>query len=147
VAVNLLGVISGCRLAGARMRERGGGVIVNVASLAGLFGAPALATYCATKFAVVGLTEALQKEFQSIGIHVAAVLPAVVDTELSAGARYPRGMKPVIEIEPRDVAGAIVGLASSRGPAQTVPGDLGCPCEQVDCCARPFVTRWRAGLA
>jgi NAD(P)-dependent dehydrogenase (short-subunit alcohol dehydrogenase family) len=125
LAVNLRGVINGCRLAGRHMQKRRSGVIINVASLAGLFGAPGLATYCASKFAVVGLTESLEHELAVFGVHVAAVLPAVVNTELSAGAAYPRFMRPVIEVEPDDVAARIVQIAARRGSTMTVPRAVG----------------------
>jgi len=125
LAVNLRGVINGCRIAGQHMQPRGSGVIINVASLAGLFGAPGLATYCASKFAVVGLTEALEHEFAVLGISVAAVLPAVVNTELSAGASYPRYMRPLIEVEADDVATRIVKIASRGGSTATVPSVVG----------------------
>src|SRR5450830_578874 len=57
------------------------GCIVNIASLAGLCGMPALGQYCATKFAVVGLSEALRKEVEPLGIHVLVVEPSGFRTD------------------------------------------------------------------
>ena len=58
------------------------GVIVNVASLAGRRGYTPLGGYCATKFALVGLTEAVREELAERGIHVALVLPGIVETPM-----------------------------------------------------------------
>jgi NAD(P)-dependent dehydrogenase (short-subunit alcohol dehydrogenase family) len=125
IAVNLRAVITGCRLAGDRFVARGEGVIVNVASLAGVFGAPAIATYSATKHAVIGLTESLDREFAGAGVRVVAVLPGVVRTELSAGANYPAWMNRIAAVEPADVARAVLAAVGARGTRKTVPGALG----------------------
>ncbi len=85
IDINLRGVILGCKLAAERFIRRGGGTIVNVASMAGVGGFPGVATYCATKFGVVGLTYALREELRPHRIQVCAILPGVVHTELSAG--------------------------------------------------------------
>lgn len=58
------------------------GKIVNVASMGGLIGAPLLAHYCASKFAVVGLTESIAKELAPYGINVNAVCPGFVKTSM-----------------------------------------------------------------
>lgn len=124
VAINLGGVLNGSKLAAVRMRGRGGH-IVNVASLAGVSAFPGLATYCATKHAVVGFTEALSLELAADDIAVTAVLPGVVHTELSAGHSAPRWIQPISEVEPDDVAAAIV-RAVIRGRAKVaVPQALG----------------------
>jgi NAD(P)-dependent dehydrogenase (short-subunit alcohol dehydrogenase family) len=64
-------------------RQQDGGCIVNVASLAGRRGVPPLGGYCASKFAVVGLTEALRTELVGSQIHVALVMPGVIDTPMA----------------------------------------------------------------
>ncbi|MEX7469589.1 SDR family oxidoreductase [Mycobacterium adipatum] len=124
VAVNLRGVLYGSKLAAARMRNRGGH-IVNIASLAGASAFPGLATYCATKHAVVGFTEALHLELAAEGIGVTAVLPGVVRTELSAGHSVPAWVRPISEVEPADVAAAIVAAVRSGRPVVSVPRQLG----------------------
>jgi NAD(P)-dependent dehydrogenase (short-subunit alcohol dehydrogenase family) len=63
------------------MRKNRRGCIVNIASLAGLCGMPALGQYCATKFAVVGLSEALRQEVEPLGIHVLVVEPSGFRTD------------------------------------------------------------------
>ena len=91
IDINVHGVIFGTKLAIPGMRQRGSGHIVNIASQAGKAGIPGGATYCATKHAVVGLSEAVRAELRDTGVEVSVVMPAVVDTELGSGlARDPR---------------------------------------------------------
>ncbi|MGV9801592.1 SDR family NAD(P)-dependent oxidoreductase [Mycobacterium sp. NPDC003449] len=85
VDVNLLGTIYCTREAYRRMRPRGAGHIVNVASVAGRIGSPGLSTYSATKFGVYGYTEAARSEARGSGVDFSVVLPGVIDTRLSAG--------------------------------------------------------------
>ena len=81
--VNFLGTFHGVQAAGAAMRETGrGGRIVNVASDLGVLAAPMLAGYSATKFAVVGLTQAAAVELAPYGITVNAVCPGTVETDM-----------------------------------------------------------------
>jgi len=63
------------------MRQRRSGCIVNLASLGGLRGMPALGQYCATKFAVEGLSEALRQEVEPLGIRVMVVEPSGFRTD------------------------------------------------------------------
>jgi NAD(P)-dependent dehydrogenase (short-subunit alcohol dehydrogenase family) len=79
--VNLFGTLFVMQEAVARMRGHEGS-IVNVASLAGRRGVSPLGGYCATKFALVGLTEALRTELRDEHIHVALVEPGVVETPM-----------------------------------------------------------------
>ncbi len=83
--INLHGVIHGTKEAMRRMKPRGTGHIVNVASSAGKSGFPHLATYCATKHGVVGLSEAVRAELRGTGVEISVVMPNIVQTELSAG--------------------------------------------------------------
>jgi NAD(P)-dependent dehydrogenase (short-subunit alcohol dehydrogenase family) len=80
--VNLFGALFVMQEAVRSMRERGGGSIVNVASLAGRRGVSPLGGYCASKFALIGLTEALRTELREEPIHVGLVLPGVVETPM-----------------------------------------------------------------
>ena len=105
VDINLHGVIFGTKLALERMEPRGRGHIVNIASQAGKGGLPGGATYCATKHAVVGLSEAVRAELDGTGIEVHCVMPAVVNTELGSGLKDLRGIK---KLEAPEVAAAIV---------------------------------------
>jgi NAD(P)-dependent dehydrogenase (short-subunit alcohol dehydrogenase family) len=105
VDINLHGVIYGSKLALERFLPRGRGHLVNIASVAGKAGFPGGATYCATKHAVVGLSEAIRAEVRPTDIDVSIIMPVVVNTELGSGLRKSRGV-PVVE--PEDVANAIV---------------------------------------
>ncbi|TDV41749.1 SDR family oxidoreductase [Actinophytocola oryzae] len=105
LAINLHAVIHGTREAVKRMRPRGTGHIVNIASAAGKAGFPGGATYCATKHGVVGLSEAVRVELRGSGVEMSVVMPAVVRTELAVGLTESRFIKPV---EPSEVADAIV---------------------------------------
>lgn len=90
VDTNLKGVFWGCKAAAARMSA--GGSIVNMASLAGKRGSANNAVYCASKFGVVGLTQALAKELGPRGIRVNGVCPVYVRTETlveSLGGDHP----------------------------------------------------------
>lgn len=104
VDINLHGVITGTQLAIARLRPRGSGYIVNIASQAGKAGIPGIATYSATKHGVVGLSEAVRAELRDTGIEVLCVMPTVVNTELTSGV----GQKWVKAVEAEDVAKEIV---------------------------------------
>ena len=104
VDINLHGVITGTQLAIERMTPRRSGHIVNIASQAGKGGLPGIATYAATKHAVVGLTESVRWELRGSGIETHCVMPTVVNTELTSGVGQ-RWVKPV---EAEDVADAIV---------------------------------------
>jgi NAD(P)-dependent dehydrogenase (short-subunit alcohol dehydrogenase family) len=122
VDVNLLGVVNGTRLGVRRLRAHGGGHLVNVASSAGKVSPPGIATYAATKHAVVGLTEAVRAEHRDSGIDFSIVMPGVVKTEMIAGYAHSRGVQ---EIEPEDVAEAIVQTLRQPRVDVFVPRSLG----------------------
>ena len=105
IDINVIGVITGCKLVVPKMKARGRGHIVNIASMAGRVGYANAVTYCTTKFAVVGLSEALRAELRGTGVDLSVVCPGVVNTELGSGLNETRGLKVV---EPEEVADAIV---------------------------------------
>lgn len=117
-AVNLDGVASGMRAVLPRMLARRRGHIVNIASAAGRVGTPYAAMYSATKFAVVGLTEAVRREHEGSGVDFTVVLPSFVRTELIAGAGVPR-WPPVAT--PEDVAEAVLRALERGTPEVYVP--------------------------
>jgi NAD(P)-dependent dehydrogenase (short-subunit alcohol dehydrogenase family) len=85
---NLWGVIHGIHVFVPRMIDQGGDAhVVNTASLAGLVGVPTMAPYSASKFAVVGLSEALGAELAPHGIDVTAICPGVIDTDIVRASR------------------------------------------------------------
>jgi short-subunit dehydrogenase len=105
VDINLHGVITGTQMALKRMRPRDAGHIVNIASSAGKAGVPGIATYSATKHAVVGLSEAVRAELRGTGTEISCVMPLPVNTALMEGVGAQRLVKIV---EPEDVANEIV---------------------------------------
>jgi NADP-dependent 3-hydroxy acid dehydrogenase YdfG len=125
IDVNLRGVVNGMAAALPGMVERGGGHVVNIASLAGRVATPGAAVYTATKFAVVGLTEAVRAELHHSRVRLTAVCPTFVRTEMTAG--LPLAGIPVID--PEDVARTVLRIVRARHtPAAVV------------------VPRWLAGL-
>jgi len=119
IDVNLNGVLRGTKLALPGMLERGSGHIVNVASYLGQVPAAGLATYCASKHAVVGFSEALRDELAGTGVTVTVVLPSAVRTDLVSGVKL-GGMLPTVD--PEDIAAAIVQTCRDRTAIVAVPG-------------------------
>ena len=88
IGINLRGVVHGCHFFVPKMvaRKRGGHV-VNVASAAAYLASEALCAYSTTKFAVLGLSEALRDELQPHGIGVTAICPGIINTPITGSAR------------------------------------------------------------
>lgn len=106
VDVNLTGAFLCSQAAARQMVPRRSGVILNVASMYGVVGAPRRAAYCATKAAIVNLTRALSAEWAPLGLRVNAVAPGYVRTPLvEALAR--EGRLDVGAIERRTPAGRL----------------------------------------
>lgn len=113
VEINVLGVIFGTKLALERMLPRGSGHIINTASLAGELPVPGLATYCGTKFAVIGFTEAARQEYRKHGIQFSTVRPTFTNTELVAGTAGAKGLR---NAEPEEIARATGDLIEHPRP-------------------------------
>jgi NAD(P)-dependent dehydrogenase (short-subunit alcohol dehydrogenase family) len=134
VTINLGAVIVGTRLALDHLRRRGGGAIVNIASLGALLPLEEEPGYSATKAGVVMFTRACAGLHRTHGIRVNAVLPALVDTPLlgksgdgtteAAWARQAREILPLLT--PGEVADAVVELARDDSLAghYRIVGDL-----------------------
>lgn len=124
IAVNLSAVFHLCRLLVPSMVERGSGVIVNVASVAGIVGLRNRAAYCASKSGVVGLTRALAADHAGDGLRVNAICPGTVETawidRIIAGAQDPEATRAAMAARqldgrmgtPQEVAAGILFLAS-----------------------------------
>lgn len=125
VGVNVLGVAYGITTFGPIMVAQGEGHIVNTASEAGLMTTSVLGMYCATKHAVVGMSEALYRELEGTGVGVSALCPNLVNTDIFSSERNrPHGaelsseenaaMAPLREviksmgIAPADVANCVI---------------------------------------
>ena len=87
VGINFWGVIYGCKFFLPYLKQADEAHIVNLSSLFGLLGVPAQSSYCATKFAVHGLSEALWVELQQYGIGVTSIHPGGVRTNIAKSAR------------------------------------------------------------
>jgi NADP-dependent 3-hydroxy acid dehydrogenase YdfG len=95
--------------------ERRAGIIVNVASMAGVMGFAGEAVYCSSKFAQVGFTQALDRELRPRGIKVGAVCPGGVKTEFAIGTgRTEEGVAASGMLEPEDVADAVLLMVTQR---------------------------------
>lgn len=113
VEINLLGVIYGTKQALNRMLPRGRGHIINTASLAGELAVPGLATYCGTKHAVIGFTEAARLEYRKTGIRFSTVRPTFTNTELVSGTEGVKGFR---NAEPQEIAVATAALIEKPKP-------------------------------
>ncbi|HTZ12770.1 MAG TPA: SDR family oxidoreductase [Mycobacterium sp.] len=120
--VNIYGVIVGTKLAAQRMLPRGHGHIVNIASLGSVVPVEGIATYCATKHAVLGYTDSVRLENRGSGVHFSAILPTLVNTEMIAGVGHGKGIK---NVEPDDVARAVAGVIAKPKARVFVPRSIG----------------------
>jgi NADP-dependent 3-hydroxy acid dehydrogenase YdfG len=115
MAVNLFGAVHAMQAVLPVMRQAKGGNIVNISSLAGRRGVSPLGGYSATKFALVGLTEALRVELFNTGIKVSLVMPGVIDTPMARNARKHeslKGMPAMMAMPPRWVTWAVLAAAA-----------------------------------
>jgi 3-oxoacyl-[acyl-carrier protein] reductase len=118
IAINLMGMYTITRLIARRMAVQRQGTIVNVSSLMGKIAAPTMATYSATKFAILGFTQALRSELAVHDIRVIALLPSLTDTDMVRNFRWFRW---VIPTTPQTVAQVLVrGL--TRGTPEILVG-------------------------
>ena len=120
--INVLGVITGTRRALETMLPRGRGVVVTLASVAGESAVPGLSTYNASKWGALGFTLAARAEVAEHGVDVVAVLPAFVNTELTAGTNGLAGFR---NVEPEMVADAIVDAVRRPRAKVYVPRSVG----------------------
>jgi short-subunit dehydrogenase len=120
--VNIYGVILGTKLAAQRMLPRGHGHIVNIASVGSLLPVEGIATYCATKHAVLGYTDAVRMENRGSGVHFSAILPFLVNTDMIAGAGHAKGFK---NVEPDGVARAVANVIAKPKPHVFAPRSFG----------------------
>lgn len=109
IEVNVIGVVNGCHAAHEALR-RARGTVVNLCSAAAIYGQPELAAYGASKFAVRGLTEALDLEWRGEGITVRAVWPLFVDTALLDGVETSSTRSLGVHLGPDEVARAVVRM-------------------------------------
>ncbi|MDA3644177.1 SDR family oxidoreductase [Saccharopolyspora indica] len=133
MGVNVRSVFLGIKHAAPIMTEQGGGVIVNMASVAGVMGVPLIASYSASKHAIIGLTKAAAGELAPAGIRVNAVAPGVIESpmmrtiEEGAAPGAPDAAKQAYTAltamgrygNPEEVAAAVAFLASDDSSYMT----------------------------
>jgi NAD(P)-dependent dehydrogenase (short-subunit alcohol dehydrogenase family) len=126
IAVNLKGVFLGLRHVLPVMLQQRSGAIVNTASVAGLFGAPGMPAYVASKHGVLGLTKVASTDVAALGVRVNAVCPGPVETRMmrslesqrnpndpsSVHAAYAAGIPTGRYAQPEEIAGAVLYLCS-----------------------------------
>lgn len=101
IDVNLIGMYTITRFIARRMAVKREGTIVNVSSLMGKLAAPTMATYSATKFAILGFTQALRGELAPYNVQVMALLPSLTETDMVRDLQWFRW---VVALTPRQVA-------------------------------------------
>ena len=117
IDINLFGVILGTKLAAERMVKRREGHIINIASVGAVNPVPGIATYCATKFAVLGYTDTARLELRGTGVTASVVMPTLTNTGMIDGVASATGLK---NAEPEDIAAGIVSLIAKPKPHLTV---------------------------
>ena len=105
-ALNFEAALYAMQLAIPVMRKQGSGHIINVSSVAGKRGLPLSGIYCATKFALDGITQSLRLEVRDAGIDVSLINPASTRTEFAEhvrGGNVTRGFKPIGHVQPANL--------------------------------------------
>ena len=104
---NLFGVFYCCHEAIPLMKQRGGGYIINISSLAGANPHPRMAAYNASKFGLNGFSEALMQEVRHDGIKVSYIMPGSVNTEFGGDSPSDRN---AWQLQPSDIARVVIDL-------------------------------------
>ena len=115
VEVNIKGMLNGCYLAKPYLAKTTGSRIINLSSASAVYGQASLATYSATKFAIRGLTEALNIEWQEDGIRVMDIMPLFVQTGMITDMNAPSIGRLGAHLKTEDVAKSIWAAATYQG--------------------------------
>lgn len=114
IETNLFGVFYCCHEAIPLMKQRGGGYIINMSSLAGVNAHPKMAAYNASKFGLNGFSEALMQEVRHDNIKVSYIMPGSVNTEF--GGDEP-GADQAWQLQPADIAKVVLDLLQNESRA------------------------------
>ena len=115
--VNYFGTLNMCRAFQPILKKNGGGAIVNMLSILSLINLPLMGSLCASKAALLSLTQALRAETRAQGTHVMAVMPGAVDTDMTRGLEIPK-------LAPRQAAEAVIYGLKTRAE-EAFPGAMG----------------------
>jgi len=124
IDTNYLGAVRCTQAVLPQMLERRSGSIVNVASIAGIMGYAGMGAYCASKFALVGFTEALRDEVIGRGVRVALVCPGTTETEFFTRAerkQMPAASRLIPGLSPERVARAVCEAAEDGRYRRILP--------------------------
>jgi NAD(P)-dependent dehydrogenase (short-subunit alcohol dehydrogenase family) len=116
IETNLCGVFYCCHEAIPLMKQRGGGYIINISSLAGANPHPRMAAYNASKFGLNGFSEALMQEVRHDNIKVSYIMPGSVNTEFGGDQPSPEKSW---QLQPEDIAQVVMDLLNH--PDRTLP--------------------------
>jgi len=133
LGVNLKGVVHGCHYFIPAMVARGSGHVINISSILGIYPAPQVTAYVASKFAVLGLSQSLRAELAPHGVGVTAICPGMINTGIIEGGRMNGGvaaLKPKLAstfsrggAPPSVVAKSILDAVRTNPAVQTVGRD------------------------
>ncbi len=121
---NYFGAVNCTQAVLPRMLARASGTIVNVASITGIMGFARMGGYCATKFAMIGMTEALRDEVLDKGVRVALVCPGTTETEFFVKAergKMPGASRLILASTAERVARAVCNAAEDGGYRRIIP--------------------------
>jgi len=115
VDVNIKGALNGCHVAKPYLQSTPNARVINLSSTSAVYGQASLATYSATKFAIRGLTEALNIEWQDDGIRVMDIMPLYVRTAMLKDLNAPSADRLGVQLTPDDVAATVWQAAHFNG--------------------------------
>jgi len=110
IDINLKGTINGCAAAFEYLKKAKGSHLINVSSASSNYGVPHLASYSASKFAVKGLTEALELEWAQYGITVCDIVPPFVNTQMLTDQSFTAPVMDAlgVDLSPEEVAKTVI---------------------------------------
>lgn len=123
--INFKAVLTGCHAALPWLRQTPGARVINMASCSAMYGQPQLASYAASKFAVRGLTEGLDLEWEPLGIRVMDLWPLFVQTAMVQGVDIPSLQAMGVKLSPEDVADSVWKVAHYNGVLRRVHWPVG----------------------
>lgn len=121
---NFFGAVNCTQAVLPQMLARGDGAIVNMASITGIMGFARMGGYCATKFAMIGMTEALRNEVMGRGVRVALVCPGTTDTgffQKAERGKMPAASRLMLAVKPERVARAVCDAAEDGRYRRILP--------------------------